>query len=152
MNQELQHLIGKLVGRRLFNVLVGPAGVHYDFAAGTDLLARIPELSILSNTRLTIYSRAKKCLFSGGPYPAYSCQEELSNLLTDREVANAEFDSQKNAARIILDDEILLSLLPCVEIKKEETCWSIHACSQELIQKNGLGFLIGAAKVERIKK
>jgi len=57
MNEELATFLSKLEGRTLFQVLVGPAGVHYDFALGQGLSAKRPELSVLSNAPIHITSK-----------------------------------------------------------------------------------------------
>jgi hypothetical protein len=126
MSSDVEMYLGKLKGTRLFRVLVGPAGVHYDFAIGRDRAEHVTDFSILSNTGIMVTAEGKKRLFACGPYPGYSHQDTLSSLLTIRHLTCAEFDSEKNAARIILDDKILLSLIP-TESPKGDICWSFHA-------------------------
>ncbi len=152
MNEELTVFLSKLDGRTLFQVLVGPAGVHYNFASGTALSAKRRELSVLSNTPIHITSKLKKVMFACGPYPAYASQDELAAILITRQVAGAAFDPEKNALRVVLDEEILLSLLPRLDERGKETVWSVHSHLQEDTATGNLGFLVGPSFIKRIKQ
>ena len=152
MNEELIAFLSKLEGRTLFQVLVGPAGVHYDFASGRALSAKRRELSVLSNAPIHITSKLKPVIFSCGPYPPYACQDELAAILLTRQVAEAAFDPEKNALRVVLDEEILLSLLPRLDERGEETVWSVHSHLRQDTEEGNLGFLVGPSFIKRIKQ
>jgi hypothetical protein len=150
--EALTAFLSKLEGRTLFEVLVGPAGVHYHFALGAALSAKRRELSVLSDTPIHITSNLKQIVFSCGPYPAYACQDELAATLLTRQVAEAAFDPEKNALRLVLDREILLSLLPRLDEGGQETVWSVHSHLQEDTAAGNLGFLIGPTSIKPIKQ
>jgi hypothetical protein len=128
MKAVLCKLLGGLVGNRMTRILVGPAGVHYDFAANN---REQEAFGILGNTSVTIHSKAKARLFACGAYPPFSCEEDLRRLLLGLIVTAAEFDEESYSARIILDEKLLLSLTPNASDKK--VYWTIY----EFVRSSG---------------
>lgn len=137
----LEALLGRIEGCYLHAVLVGPAGVHYDFARSVE--QREPDYGILANTAIVLQGRGGARRYQAPPYADRACQADLQALLEGRRVVSAEYDGETGGARLLLEEAGLLSLLPSP--KAQALCWSIHDHGQ-----GRSGFLVYADALEPI--
>ena len=112
-------------GMRLVNVVVGPAGVNFDFdrIGVRDRDA----VTILSDTGIDIRDSNNNVVIYCSKYPPYSINEKLSCLLSDRRVLYAEVDNKNggNIALIAFDGNRVLRLAPCAK-SDDAVCWIIY--------------------------
>jgi len=149
MIDEVRKLMASLRGEKVVKVVVGPAGVHYDFGPEQKSPALIVRYGVLSNTSITIHSSQRQRLLGIAPFPPFSCQDALGKVLVGKTVTEADFDEKKNAARIILDGNLLLSLVPTAE--DEGVYWSVYYWPSGPLGKIRDGFVITADSIERVK-
>jgi hypothetical protein len=132
---SVENILGALEGLRLLSIAVGPAGVHYDFARDANVKSGF--ISVLSNAAVTLQVKGGGKIFESSQYPPSSCQRDLEELMIGSVVTSAEIDHATNAARIILDETMLLSLLPGP--MTGDVCWSIHKSPTATTAEGGEG-------------
>jgi hypothetical protein len=150
MITQLRDLFGQLRGRIICRVSVGPAGVHYDFRPPLAQTREFFDYGILSNAAVTLRSKQKETLLALPPFPPFQSEKELQSFLLGKEVTNADIDEEKNAGRIILGDEILLSLIPTHG--DDRVYWALYnwPLGYEVGGKTN-GFVITASNIQRVK-
>lgn len=117
-----ENLLTSIQGLQVCEILVGPAGVHYNFGGAT---AESHQVGILSNAAITLQRKGGHLAFQTRTYPPFECADQLRTLLLGKRVLSAELDPAANTARIILDEAGLLSLTPQT-CQQDDVCWSIH--------------------------
>ncbi len=148
-NDAVTGLLAELNGATVVDVTAGPAGVHYDFGKIGAATGRKVDFSILSNTPIAIHSKTKERLFACGPYPPFSCQDELRKHLLGFVVTAAQFDGARNAAHIILGEHVLPSLTPIKEDAK--IYWAIYGFNWNAGTRNvSRGYVVTADTIEMV--
>jgi hypothetical protein len=146
--EEVQSLVSSLTGSTIVQLLVGPAGIHYDFGAGTSDGEFVVRTTILSNTAVNLTARFGLVILRTNPFPPFAIQPKLRDLLMRRKITRSSFDAAKNAARIHFDEEILLSLVP---VAGKQVDWRLSHFPEGLQSRRmDRGFLITAEGIIRI--
>ena len=120
-------------GSRIADVRVGPAGVHLDLDSAPDQrVGRKPMLSFWLQGGLRVKNQQEE-KFSSPPCPPESARELLAPLLVGRLVTEAALDRNRNVLRLVLDDELLLSVYPARDADQVYP-WMFYQRSQERVE------------------
>ena len=135
-------IISIMPRRYIMNIMVGPAGVHYQFGAS------FLDIDILANTPVRIFSKEGP-VYATNAFPPYSCSDDFKKLLLKRMVSEAFFYDKTNKIRMVFDDEIALDLQPSEE---NGTNWMIYYHRDGLDDfKNYIGYVVYHNKIDIVE-
>ncbi len=142
--ENLELMLRQLVGKPIWGLSIGPAGVHLHFGEKhPDPHPSVEphgDYSIWVKGGIQITTKAKT-LWESRPYPSMREAPRLSALLGGKIVSVAAIDFTMNALRIVLNDEVLFSAYP-LRLNEEDCPWILYdhlkpAAHYMIVRKDG---------------